>query len=87
MKEIRSKLEPHQCKVAEPTHTAAQNVNGDTIYSLFDINTHIHTYLKSAVDKLKSSGVQNIFIDDISIINSKVWSVLRDDPEAVKYVV
>jgi hypothetical protein len=62
-------------------------VNGDTIYSLFDINTHIHTYLKSAVDKLKSSGVQNIFIDDISIINSKVWSVLRDDPEAVKYVV
>ena len=78
MKEIKKYLQPHQYRVAAPTHKAALNVDGETIYSLFNINVHNHTYLKSTVDKLKSDGVEYILIDEISMINSKVWSILRD---------
>ena len=78
MTEIKKHLQPHQYRVAAPTHKAALNVDGETIYSLFNINTHNHTYLKLTVDKLKSEGVQYIFVDEISMINSKVWAVLRD---------
>ncbi len=52
--------------------------DAQTIYALLHINQHSHTYLKSAVDKLKNGGVEYIFIDEISMINSKVWAVLRD---------
>ncbi len=34
--------------------------------------------LKSAVEKLKNSGVEYIFIDEISMVNSKIWGVLSD---------
>ena len=34
--------------------------------------------MKSAVDKLKADGVEYIFIDEVSMISSKVWAVLRD---------
>ncbi len=53
-------------------------MDGETIYSLFNTNTHNHTYFKSAVDKLKSSGVKYIFIDEICRISSKVGSILQD---------
>ena len=78
MKEIKSKLQPHQYRVACPTHKAALNVDGETIYSLFNINVHNHTYLKSTVNKLKSEGVEYILIDEISMVNSKVFAILRD---------
>jgi predicted AAA+ superfamily ATPase len=52
--------------------------DAQTIYALLNINQHSHTYLKSAVDKLKNGGVEYIFIDEVSMINSKVWAVLRD---------
>ncbi len=62
------------------------NSNGETKYNftrsfinhIFNIDTHTHTYLKSAVEKLKNSGVEYIFIDEISMINSKIWGVLSD---------
>ena len=47
--------------------------DAQTIYALLNINQHSHTYLKSAVDKLKNGGVEYIFIDEVSMINSKVW--------------
>ncbi len=47
-----------------------------TVYNLFNIDTHTHTYLKSAVEKLKNSGVEYIFIVEISMINSKIWVLL-----------
>ncbi len=75
MKEIKSKFEPHQYRVAATTHKAALNVDGETIYSLFNINTQNHTYLKLVVDQLKSSGVTYIFIDEICMISSKVGSI------------
>ena len=78
MNEIKKHLQPHQYRVAAPTHKAALNVDGETIYSLFNINVHNHTYLKSSADKLKPEGVKYIFIDEISMINSTVWAILRD---------
>ncbi len=39
MKEIKSRLEPHQCRVAAQTHKAALNLEGETINSLFNMNT------------------------------------------------
>ena len=76
---IKSQLQPNQYKICTPTHKSALLCeDAQTIYSLFNINQHMHTYLKSAVDKLKSEGVELIFIDEINMINSKVWAVLRD---------
>jgi hypothetical protein len=49
-----------------------------TIYNLLNIDTHTHTYLKSAVEKLKNSGIEWIFNDEISMVNSKIWGVLSD---------
>jgi hypothetical protein len=37
-----------------------------------------YTYIKTAVDKLKGEGVTWIFIDEVSMISSNVWSVIRD---------
>ena len=76
---IKSQLQPNQYKICTPTHKSALLYeDAQTIYSLFNINQHKHTYLKSTVDKLKSEGVEVIFIDEISMINSMVWAVLRD---------
>jgi MoxR-like ATPase len=75
MKEIKLKFEPHQYRVAATTHKAALNVDGETVYSLFNINTQNHAYLKLVVDQLKSSGVTYIFIDEICMISSKVGSI------------
>ena len=76
---LKAQLQPHQYKVCTPTHKSSLLYDdAQTIYSLFNINQHNHTYLKSAVDKLKSEGVEYIFIDEISMINSKVWAVIRD---------
>ena len=76
---LKSQLQPHQYKICTPTHKSSLLYDdAQTIYSLFNINQHNHTYLKSAVDKLKNGGVEYIFIDEVSMINSKVWAVLRD---------
>jgi hypothetical protein len=65
-------------KVCAPTHKAALITKGETVYNLLNINPHDHTYLKSTVAKLKESGVEYIFIDEVSMINSRVWKAIRD---------
>jgi nucleoside-triphosphatase THEP1 len=76
---LTAQLQPHQYKVCTPTHNSSLLYDdAQTIYSLFNINQHNHTYLKSTVDKLKSEGVEYIFIDEVSMINDKVWAVIRD---------
>ena len=63
--------------VCAPTHKAALLIGAVTVYNLFNIDTHTHTYLKSTVEKLKNSGIEYIFIDEISMINSKIWGERR----------
>jgi hypothetical protein len=38
----------------------------------------VTTYIKTTVDKLKEEGVTWISIDEVSMISSKDWSVIRD---------
>ncbi len=64
--------------VCAPTHKAAILIGAVTVYNLFNLDTHTHTYLKSNVEKLKNAGVEHFFIDEISMINSKIWGVLSD---------
>jgi thymidine kinase len=45
---------------------------------LFNINPIDYTYLKSTVENLKKEGVEWIFIDEVSMITSKIWSAIRD---------
>jgi len=45
---------------------------------LFNINPIDYTYLKSNVENLKKEGVEWIFIDEVSMITSKIWSAIRD---------
>ena len=75
---LQQELGEGKYAVCAPTHKAALLIGAVTVYNLFNIDTHTHTYLKSAVEKLKNSGVEYIFIDEISMINSKIWGVLSD---------
>ena len=78
LNKLKEQLDPSKYRVCTPTLKAALVVDAQTIYSLFKINPHDHTYTKSTLDHLKSNGVEWIFIDEISMINSKVWACLRD---------
>ncbi len=75
---LQKELGEEKYAVAAPTHKAALLIGAVTVYNLFNIDTHTHTHLKSAVEKLKNSGVEYIFIDEISMIYSKIWGVLSD---------
>ena len=72
-------------RVCTPTHKSALIVDGITVYNLFNINPHDFSYLKSSVEKLKNEGLEWVFIDEISMISSKVWSVLRDIKRIYKF--
>jgi hypothetical protein len=65
-------------KVCTPTHKSALIANATTIFNLFNINPIDYTYLKSTVENLKKDGVEWIFIDEVSMITSKIWSAIRD---------
>ena len=65
-------------KVCTPTHKSALIANATTIFNLFNINPIDYTYLKSTVENLKKEGVEWIFIDEVSMITSKIWSAIRD---------
>jgi hypothetical protein len=73
---LRKELGEGKYMVAAPTHKAALLIGAVTVYNLFNMDTHKHTYLKSAVEKLQNSGVEWIFINEIIMINSKVWGEL-----------
>ncbi len=73
---LQQELGEGKFAVCAPTHKAALLIEAVTVYNLFNIDTHTHTYLKS--EKLKNSGVEYIFIDKICMINSKIWGVLSD---------
>ena len=63
---LKSQQQSHQYNIWTPTHKSALLYNdAQTIYNLFNISQHNHTYLKSTVDKLKSDGVECIFIDEV----------------------
>ena len=78
-KEILNSVRHGNCyKVCTPTHKSALIANAITIFNLFNISPVDYTYIKTTVDKLKEEGVTWIFIDEVSMISSKVWSVIRD---------
>ncbi len=83
-KTLQKELGEGKYALCAPTHKAAFLIGAITVYNLFDIDTHTCTYLKSAVEKLKYSGVERIFIDEISIINCKVGGVLIEIKEEKK---
>jgi hypothetical protein len=66
-------------KVCTPTHKSSLIANAITIFNLFNINPTDYTYIKTTVEKLKSDGIKWIFIDNISIKSSKIWSVIRNE--------
>ncbi len=75
---LQQELGEGKYAVCAPTHKAALLIGAVTVYNLFSIDTHTHTYLKSAVEKFKNSGVEYIFIVEISMINSKIWVPLNN---------
>jgi GTPase SAR1 family protein len=77
-KKLQQELGINKYQVGAPTHKAALLIGAVTVYNLFNICPKTHTYLKSTVEKLKSSGVEWIFVDEISMVNSKIWAVLND---------
>ncbi len=58
---LKSQLQPHRYEKFTLTHKSSLLYDdAQTIYSLFNINQHNHTHVKSAVDKLKM-GVYGIY--------------------------
>ncbi len=45
---------------------------------MLNINPIDYTYPKTTVKNLKKDGVEWIFVDEVSMISSKVWSAIRD---------
>ncbi len=77
-KEILKSFRYGNCfKVCTPTHKSALIANATTIFNLFNNSPVDYTYMKKSVVKLKE-GLIWIFIDEVSMISSKVWSVIRD---------
>ena len=83
--QLKEQLQSNQYRVCTPTHKSSLLVNGETIFSLFNINPHDFTYLKSKVEKMKAEGVEYIFIDEVSMISSNLWGVLRDIKRIYKF--
>jgi hypothetical protein len=84
--QLKSELNETDFVSCTPTHKSALIINGKTIYDVFNINPHDHTYLKSKVEKLKNNGLKWVFIDEISMINSKCWAVIRDIKRIYKFI-
>jgi hypothetical protein len=77
--EILKRVRHGNCfKVCTPTHKSTLIANATTIFNLFNIIPIYYTYLKSTVENLKKEGVEWIFIDEVSMITSKIWSAIRD---------
>ncbi len=55
---LQEELVEGKYAVCAPTHKSALLIGAVTVYNLFNIDTHTNTYLKSAVEKLKNSGVE-----------------------------
>jgi hypothetical protein len=72
---LRSFRHGYCFKVCTPTHKSALIANATTIFNSFNISPVDYKYIKTTVDKLKEEGVTWIFIDEVSMISSKVWSV------------
>ena len=68
---LQKELGEGKYAVCAPTHKAALLIGAVTIYHLFNIDTHTHTYLKSAVENLKVL-VLNGFLSLKS-----VWLILK----------
>jgi hypothetical protein len=83
--QLKNELKENEFVCCAPTHKAALNINGKTIYDVFNINPHDHTYLKSKVEKMKNNGLKWVFIDEVSMINSKCWAVIRDIKRIYKF--
>ena len=78
---IKALLQPHQYKICTPTHKSSLLYDdSQTVYSLFNINQHKHTYLKRAVDKLKNEGVEYTLIDEVSyqVRSLRSFVILKD---------
>ncbi len=77
--ELFNKVVDGNCfKVCTPTHKSALIANATTIFNLFNINPVDYTCIKTTVEKLKSDDIKWIFIDEVSMISSKICSVIRD---------
>jgi hypothetical protein len=76
--EILNSVRHGNCyNVCTPTRKSALIANATTIFNLFNINPVDYTYLKSTVENLKTEGVEWIFVDEVSMITSKIWSAIR----------
>ncbi len=50
---LQQELGEGKYAVCSQTHKAALSIGAVTVYNLFNIDTHTHTYLKSAAENLK----------------------------------
>ena len=55
---LQTELGENKYAVCAPTHKASLIIGAVTVYNLFNIDPHTHTYIKSTVENLKSSGVE-----------------------------
>ena len=77
-KELQKQIGENKYVVCTPTQKSSLLKNAVTIYNLFNINPKDNTYVRGTVEKLKKSGVEWVFIDEVSMVNSRVWGILND---------
>lgn len=67
-----------------PTHTAANNISGQTIHSAFGINFNDNNVMFDKKIRQIISNYKGIIIDEISMIPLSIWRILNQLPETFK---
>ena len=60
-----------------PTHKACKIVGGKTIHKLFGIHPNDYTFDYKTVKALLDAGITHILIDEVSMISSQMWCILK----------
>jgi hypothetical protein len=66
--------EIYKCKKLAFTNKAANNIKGNTLHTFFGIDDNYKCDLSFIIKRLK--GIDIIIIDEISMINKELWSLL-----------
>ena len=65
---LQKELGENKYAVCAPTHKASLLIGAVTVYNLFNIDPHTHTYIKSTVEKVEKRNVRSPAIATLRIV-------------------
>ena len=69
-----------------PIHKAGKIVNGVTLHRLFNVSPIDYSYAYKKVTSLNNEGLQNVFIDEASMISEQMWNVIAHIKQQLGFI-